>query len=178
MQEGILAVDLNTQQVLDVTLPERDNITQIDVYWQDEVELNLDMSLIYVASGKDEINGYVENFAKPEIDKYVTESAKELVAPIVQEHMETVAKPELDAYTQIKLNEIQEARDAAIEEIETKLGDYSTKEEVNQAIEDINVAIANVYTKEEADQKIADLHIENYYTKDEVYTKEEVINAI
>lgn len=189
MQEGILAVDLNTQQVIDVTLPEREEVAHIDVYWQDEVELNLDMSLIYVASGKDEINGYVENYAKPEIDKHITEKATEVITPFVEEHMETVVKPTLNMFTESKLDDINDAKDAslaeieqakvaAIEEIETKIDEYATKEEVNQAVENINVAIANVYTKEEADQKIADLHIENYYTKDEVYTKEEVINAI
>lgn len=178
MQEGILAVDLNTQQVIDVTLPEREEVAHIDVYWQDEVELNLDMSLIYVASGKDEINGYVENYAKPEIDKHVAESALQLVEPIVIDFVESDAKPRIEDFTEGKLVEIEQAKVAAIEEIETKIEDYATKEEVNQAIENINVAIANVYTKEEADQKIADLHIENYYTKDEVYTKEEVTQAI
>lgn len=180
MQEGILAVDLNTEQTMDVVLPERDNVAQIDVYWQDEVELNLDMSLIYVASGKEEIKGYVDNYAKPEIDKYVTESARELVAPIVQEYVETVSKPELDSYTQIKLNEIEEAKVAAIELIEHNSENFYTKDEVNQSIDAINIAIAGVYTKEETDQKIGEINtaLEGYYTKDEVFTKEEVTQAI
>ena len=94
MEEQILAVDLSTEQTLEVNLPEQDNIAQIDVYWQDEVVLDLDASLMYIVSGQQEIQDYVENKSKPEIDEYIQDYAK----PIVSEVVDQIATPVIDEY--------------------------------------------------------------------------------
>ena len=106
--EEILAVDLNTEQVIDVVLPEQDNIAQIDVYWQDEVTLDLDASLMYIVSGQKEIQDYVDNKSKPEIDEYIETSAKPIVAevvdqiatPIIDEYFEETVKPSISDFAE------------------------------------------------------------------------------
>lgn len=106
MQENILAVDLSTEQVLEVNLPEQDNVAQIDVYWQDEVTLDLDLSLMYIVSGQREIQDYVDNKSKPEIDDYietyakpiVSEVVEEIAAPVVGDYIENVTKPEIKEF--------------------------------------------------------------------------------
>ena len=114
----------------------------IDVYWQDEVELDLDLSLMYVESGRREIENYVENTAKPEIDYYVNNNVRDLIdevvdevtQPRIEEVIETVAKPEIDAYTQGKLDafnanaaEKQALVDAGAETATTQAGIATTK---------------------------------------------------
>jgi hypothetical protein len=94
MEEQILAVDLSTEQTLEVNLPEQDNVAQIDVYWQDEVVLDLDASLMYIVSGQQEIQDYVDNKSKPEIDEYIQDYAK----PIVSEVVDQIATPVIDEY--------------------------------------------------------------------------------
>lgn len=37
----------------------------IEVYWQDEVVLDLDVELMYIKSGQDEIKHYVMNVSMP-----------------------------------------------------------------------------------------------------------------
>lgn len=106
MEEQILAVDLSTEQVLEVNLPEQDNVAQIDVYWQDEVTLDLDLSLMYIVSGQREIQDYVDNKSKPEIDDYietyakpiVSEVVEEIAAPVVGDYIENVTKPEIKEF--------------------------------------------------------------------------------
>lgn len=111
MQENILAVDLSTEQVLEVNLPEQDNIAQIDVYWQDEVTLDLDLSLMYIVSGQREIQDYVDNKSKPEIDDYIETYAKsivsdvveEIAAPVVGDYIENTVKPEIKEFANTEM---------------------------------------------------------------------------
>lgn len=86
-----------------------------EVYWQDEVELNLDMALMYIKSGEVEIQNYVDNVSKPEISNYVETEAKPLVTqivneiaePTVAEYIENTVKPEIDEYVEDKKPELQ-----------------------------------------------------------------------
>ena len=97
--------------VIDVTISD----AEFDVYWQDEVELNLDMALMYIKSGEAEIQKYVETVSKPEINEYVKTQAKPLVTqvvneiaePTVAEYIETTVKPEIDEYVEDKKPELQ-----------------------------------------------------------------------
>ncbi len=108
MEEQILAVDLSTEQTLEVNLPEQDNVSQIDVYWQDEVTLDLDLSLMYIVSGQREIQDYVDNKSKPEIDEYIELNAKPIVAkvveqeakPIIDEYFENTVKPSITGFAE------------------------------------------------------------------------------
>lgn len=94
MQEGMIVADIHEGQTIEVNLPEQDNIAQIDVYWQDEVTLDLDASLMYIVSGQKEIQDYVDNKSKPEIDEYIQDYAK----PIVAEVVDQIATPVIDEY--------------------------------------------------------------------------------
>lgn len=87
----------------------------LEVFWQDEVELNLDMDLMYIKSGQKEIQDYVDNVSKPEINDYVETEAEPLVSrivteiaePTVNEYLETTVKPEIDNYVEDKKPELQ-----------------------------------------------------------------------
>ena len=78
----------------------------LEIFWQDEVELNLDMNLMYIKSGQKEIQDYVDNVSKPEIDNYIETQAKPIVSevvsqiaePLVNEYIETETKPSIDEY--------------------------------------------------------------------------------
>ena len=67
----------------------------LEVYWQDEVELNLDMNLMYIKSGQKEIQDYVDNVSKPEIDNYIETQAKPIVAEVVTQIAEPTVNEEL-----------------------------------------------------------------------------------
>ena len=98
--------------IIDVNIGE----TTLEVYWQDEVELNLDMSLMYIKSGEKEIENYVENVSKPEIDNYIETEAKPIVAevvvqiaePTVKQYLDETVKPSIDEYVDGKKPELQE----------------------------------------------------------------------
>lgn len=79
---------------VEVNLPAKDNAIEMEVYYQDEVSLDTDLSLFYIKSGEKEIEGYVENKAKPEIDNYIETYAK----PIVSEVVDNIATPIIDEY--------------------------------------------------------------------------------
>ena len=148
MQEQVLAVDLNTEQTLEVNLPEQDNIAQIDVYWQDEVTLDLDASLMYIVSGQKEIQDYVDNKSKPEIDQYIETYAKPIVAevveqeaaPVIDEYFEGTVKPsitefantEMAGYAQTATEQVALAKEQADRA-------EATASTVSQTVEDFNI---------------------------------------
>ena len=76
IEEGIMATEITDGQVIHVCLPQNNEITHIDVCWQDEVTMNLDLSLMYILSGQKEIQDYVNQTSKPEIDNYIEIQAK------------------------------------------------------------------------------------------------------
>lgn len=88
----------------------------LEVFWQDEVELNLDLNLMYIKSGQKEIQDYVDNVSKPEISNYVETEAKPLVSqiveeiaePTVMEYIEGTVKPDLDEYADSLKPDLQE----------------------------------------------------------------------
>lgn len=87
----------------------------IDVYYQDSVDLELDVQLMYIKSGEAEIKKYVDEVAKPEIDGYIQNQAEPIVAdvveriaePTVNEYLDTVTKPSIDKYVDGKKPELQ-----------------------------------------------------------------------
>lgn len=87
----------------------------LEVFWQDEVELNLDMALMYIKSGEAEIQKYVDEVSKPEISNYVETEAKPLVTqiineiaePTVMEYIDGTVKPDLDEYADSLKPELQ-----------------------------------------------------------------------
>lgn len=157
MQENILAVDLSTEQVLEVNLPEQDNVAQIDVYWQDEVTLDLDLSLMYIVSGQREIQDYVDNKSKPEIDDYietyakpiVSEVVEEIAAPVVGDYIENVTKPdikefadkEMASYAQVAGEQAAIATNQADLAKASALASSETLTSVNNKAEEFEVAV-------------------------------------
>lgn len=98
--------------IIDVNIADQ----TIEVFWQDEVELNLDLNLMYIKSGEQEIKNYVDNVSKPEIDNYIETEAKPIVSevvvqiaePTVNEYLETETKPAIDKYFNDKKPEIED----------------------------------------------------------------------
>jgi hypothetical protein len=96
---------------VEVNLPAKDNAIEMEVYYQDEVSLDTDLSLLYIKSGEKEIENYVETVSKPEIVNYTNEYAKPIVTqlvndlaePLVEGYVEGTVKPDIDTYTNEKL---------------------------------------------------------------------------
>ena len=110
---------------------------KIDVYWQDEVNLDVDLSLLYIKSGEQEIKNYVDNVSKPEINQYIENYAEPIITsivnkvatPTVENYINTVTKPELDNYSSEKIsqfNENAEEKTAYIDEQVAIVTDLST----------------------------------------------------
>ena len=91
---------------------------KIDVLVQEQCQLEINTSLLYVKSGQKEIQDYVENVSKPEIDNYIETEAKPIVSevvsdisePQINEYVETTIKPTIDEYV---LTEVKPLADSA-----------------------------------------------------------------
>ena len=46
---------------------------KIEVLFQEEVQLDINVPLFYIKSGEEEVQAYVNNHAKPELDEYTGE---------------------------------------------------------------------------------------------------------
>ena len=111
----------------------------IEVYWQDEVELNLDVELMYIKSGQAEIKKYVETVAKPDIEDYVKEEAVPLVTkivheisePVVEDYVENTIKPEISSYADEQMAEYATRAETA--ETNAKASETAAKESETNA---------------------------------------------
>ena len=93
--------------------------TDVEIYWQDEVVVDLDMQLFYIKSGQNEVQQYVEGTIKPDIKSYTDKYAK----PIVKETVDKIAKPQVDNYiASVVLNKIDDFT-------QKKLSVYATRSE-------------------------------------------------
>ena len=129
--------------IIDVTLSDADveiycqNGAVFDVLWQDEVNLNLDLNLMYIKSGQAEIQSYVDDVSKPEIDAYLNTQAEPIVADVssrivtslIDDYVTKTSKPELDAFAEAKKPELQ-------------VYVASAQEQANLATEQAEVAVA------------------------------------
>lgn len=112
---------------------------EVQVYWQDEVELNLDVELMYIKSGQAEIKNYVETVAKPDIEDYVKEEAVPLVAkivheisePVVEDYVENTIKPEISSYADEQMAEYATRAETA--ETNAKASETAAKESETNA---------------------------------------------
>jgi chemotaxis protein histidine kinase CheA len=103
---------LNEDAILDINTGQP---AKLDVLFQDEVQLDINVPLFYIKSGEEEIKQYVDEVAKPEIDVYVenkkdviTEAAAngvdtinkatENAEQILNNYIEEVSKPELQSF--------------------------------------------------------------------------------
>ena len=195
MQDGILAVDVSTEQSLDVNVNQTEHVAQFDVYWQDEVTLNLDMSLMYIVSGQQELQDYVDKTAKPSLKEYidgytvpiVQEIVDDIARPVVKEYLEDNAKPAIEALTEEKILEINEAYAQSTEDYNANAAEKTeivnqaaalATEQASIATEQAVVATEKAQTatdtlatfEQSAEEKLNQLEVDlsAYYTKEEV----------
>lgn len=70
----VLDININTQENINVYLPEEVSCGTIEAYFGESAELTLDVSLKYIKSGQQAIQDYVNTQINPTFDKYIDEA--------------------------------------------------------------------------------------------------------
>lgn len=102
---------------------------ELEVLFQDEVVLDIEVPLFYIKSGEEEIQHYVDTVAKPDLDN----------------HTKT-KKAELDTYTGLKKEEISDfslERQGIIEENLDNYADNTLKPQLNEFVTAAETAAGN-----------------------------------
>lgn len=102
---------------------------ELEVLFQDEVVLDIEVPLFYIKSGEEEIQRYVNTVAKPDLDNHTT-----------------VKKAELDTYTGLKKEEISDfslERQRIIEENLDNYADNTLKPQLNEFVTAAETAAGN-----------------------------------
>lgn len=102
---------------------------ELEVLFQDEVVLDIEVPLFYIKSGEEEIQHYVDTVAKPDMDNHTT-----------------VKKAELDTYTGLKEEEISDfslERQRIIEENLDNYANNTLKPQLNEFVTAAETAAGN-----------------------------------
>lgn len=102
---------------------------ELEVLFQDEVVLDIEVPLFYIKSGEEEIQHYVDTVSKPDLDNHTT-----------------VKKAELDTYTGLKKEEISDfslERQRIIEENLDNYADNTLKPQLNEFVTAAETAAGN-----------------------------------
>ncbi len=102
---------------------------ELEVLFQDEVVLDIEVPLFYIKSGEEEIQHYVDTVAKPDLDNHTA-----------------VKKAELDTYTGLKKEEISDfslERQGIIEENLDNYADDTLKPQLNEFVTAAETAAGN-----------------------------------
>lgn len=102
---------------------------ELEVLFQDEVVLDIEVPLFYIKSGEEEIQHYVDTVAKPDLDNHTT-----------------VKKAELDTYTGLKEEEISDfslERQGIIEENLDNYANNTLKPQLNEFVTAAETAAGN-----------------------------------
>lgn len=102
---------------------------ELEVLFQNEVVLDIEVPLFYIKSGEEEIQHYVDTVAKPDLDNHTT-----------------VKKAELDTYTGLKKEEISDfslERQRIIEENLDNYADNTLKPQLNEFVTAAETAAGN-----------------------------------
>lgn len=102
---------------------------ELEVLFQDEVVLDIEVPLFYIKSGEEEIQHYVDTVAKPDLDNHTT-----------------AKKAELDSYTGLKKEEISDfslERQGIIEENLDNYADNTLKPQLNEFVTEAETAAGN-----------------------------------
>lgn len=102
---------------------------ELEVLFQDEVVLDIEVPLFYIKSGEEEIQHYVDTVAKPDLDNHTV-----------------VKKAELDAYTGLKKEEISDfslERQGIIEENLDNYANNTLKPQLNEFVTAAETAAGN-----------------------------------
>lgn len=102
---------------------------ELEVLFQNEVVLDIEVPLFYIKSGEEEIQHYVDTVAKPDLDNHTT-----------------AKKAELDTYTGLKKEEISDfslERQGIIEENLDNYADNTLKPQLNEFVTAAETAARN-----------------------------------
>ena len=102
---------------------------ELEVLFQNEVVLDIEVPLFYIKSGEEEIQHYVDTVAKPDLDNHTT-----------------AKKAELDTYTGLKKEEISDfslERQGIIEENLDNYADNTLKPQLNEFVTAAETAAGN-----------------------------------
>lgn len=102
---------------------------ELEVLFQDETVLDIEVPLFYIKSGEEEIQHYVDTVAKPDLDNHTTSK-----------------KAELDTYTGLKKEEISDfslERQGIIEENLDNYADNTLKPQLNEFVTAAETAAGN-----------------------------------
>lgn len=102
---------------------------ELEVLFQDEGVLDIEVPLFYIKSGEEEIQHYVDTVAKPDLDNHTTSK-----------------KAELDTYTGLKKEEISDfslERQGIIEENLDNYADNTLKPQLNEFVTAAETAAGN-----------------------------------
>ena len=113
-----------TAEKNEVQIWENQREENLDVWWQDEVQLNIDVPLVYIKSGEEEIQNYVDNYALPEI-RACTAGQKQEIRTYVNDDLKT----EMHTYVQEQLTPELDLYKQATEEAAGKAGRYVIQSE-------------------------------------------------
>lgn len=108
----------------EVQIWENQREENLDVWWQDEVQLNIDVPLVYIKSGEEEIQNYVDNYALPEIRACTAEQKQE-----IRTYVNDDLKTEMHTYVQEQLTPELDLYKQATEEAAGKAGRYVIQSE-------------------------------------------------
>lgn len=102
---------------------------ELEVLFQDEVVLDIEVPLFYIKSGEEEIQHYVDTVAKPDLNNHTT-----------------IKKVELDSYADLKKEEISDfslERQGIIEENLDNYADNTLKPQLNEFVTAAETAAGN-----------------------------------
>ena len=150
---------------------------KLEVLFQDEVRLDINVSLVYIKSGEEEIKQYVDEVAKPELDVCV-ENKKDVIAEaaddgvdvinkaaenserILNSYVEEVGKPEITSYAETTAKpELQSSADGLEEAFDNNAAEKTAA--VNALAEQAEASASSAASSSSAAQTAASAAAEN-----------------
>ena len=150
---------------------------KLEVLFQDEVRLDINVSLVYIKSGEEEIKQYVDEVAKPELDVCV-ENKKDVIAEaaddgvdvinkaaenserILNSYVEEVGKPEITSYAETTVKpELQSFADGLEEAFDNNAAEKTAA--VNALAEQAEASASSAASSSSAAQTAAAAAAEN-----------------
>ena len=99
-----------------ITIVDRASSHKIDVLFQEEVQLDINVPLFYIKSGEEEVKHYVEKVCKPDIDNFV-ENKKDTTLKYIDKHTNDFAIKAIEICADEKIgviaNYVSEAENSA-----------------------------------------------------------------
>lgn len=119
-----------------ITVIERESLQKIEVLFQEEVQLDINVPLFYIKSGEEEVKYYVDKVCKPELNEFV-ESNRQNTIKQVEDYTNNVAIRMLSAF---------------VEENKEIIANYTTEAKNSAQISAKNVSDALSYAEISAEQ--------------------------